>query len=116
MAPKKNLNNTYISPTHPHLNPILIAVFLMTLSAVPTPSFLRPFSTTPPPGFSEPLPPTVAKALRWTQNGLFYLLYGAHSVETLVFMKRLRDHGISFASVAWWKWVVTCFFGGKFCF
>ena len=59
---------------------------------------------------------TALKAATWIQNGLFYILFGAHAIETAMFTKRLKEHGVSVLSLAWWKWVATCFVGGKFCF
>ncbi|KAG9196589.1 hypothetical protein G6011_01710 [Alternaria panax] len=109
MAPK-NLNNTYTPPSNPHLKPIIICGIVMALSAAPTPAMFHPDN------FSSPLPENVATAGRWIQAGLFYSLYGAHAVETAIFMKKLNEHGIEFMSAAWWKWVGTCFVGGQFCF
>jgi hypothetical protein len=34
----------------------------------------------------------------------------------VMFMRRLKEHGVGFLSAAWWKWVGTCFIGGIFCF
>jgi hypothetical protein len=56
------------------------------------------------------------KAATWIQNGLFYFLFGAHAIESAMFTKRLQEHGVSVASLAWWKWMTTCFVGGKFLF
>ncbi|USP79770.1 hypothetical protein yc1106_07044 [Curvularia clavata] len=106
--PSKSLHDTYHPPPHPQLVPILICFVVMFLSALPTPSFLLASST--------PLPQTAAKLLRWTQSFLFYFLYGAHGVETILFTKRLRDHGVTVGSGAWCKWMGTCFVGGMFCF
>lgn len=111
--PPKNLNNTYIAPSSPHLKPIIICGIIMALSAAPTPSILLPSS---PDYATSPIPPTAAKAARWIQAGLFYFLFGAHAVETVMFMKRLGEHGVGVLSGAWWKWVGTCFVGGQFCF
>jgi hypothetical protein len=61
--------------------------------------------------------PSVLKGATWVQNGLFYFLFGAHSIETVIFAyAKLYKHGISFFSLAWWQWMATCFVGGKFCF
>jgi hypothetical protein len=109
MAPK-NLNNTYTPPSNPHLKPIIICGIVMALSAAPTPAMFYPGNP------NSPLPANLATAGRWIQAGLFYFLYGAHAVETLMFMKRLKEHGVGFLSAAWLKWVATCFVGGKFCF
>jgi hypothetical protein len=109
MAPK-NLNNSYTPPSQPHLKPIIICGVIMALCAAPTPAFLKPYNV------NSPLPENVATAGRWIQTGLFYFLYGAHAVETAIFMKRLKEHGVGFMSAAWWKWMGTCFVGGKFCF
>lgn len=56
------------------------------------------------------------KAATWIQNGLFYFLFGAHAIETVMFVAgKLRKHQVPFGMV-WLKWVLTCFVGGKFCF
>jgi hypothetical protein len=91
----KNLHNTYTPPSSPQLKPMIICGVFMAVCALPSPPFLY---------------------LRWLQAALFYILYGAHAVETVVFMKRLNRHGITVGGAAWWKWVGTCFVGGKFCF
>ncbi|KAH8200416.1 hypothetical protein TruAng_005445 [Truncatella angustata] len=47
------------------------------------------------------------------QNGLFYLLFGVHSVECALFaVLRLHKHGVPFFSSLWWKWTTMCFVGG----
>lgn len=60
------------------------------------------------------------KAFKWasyTQNGLFYFLFGAHSIETVLFaFTRLKKHGVPVLSLAWWQWMLACFVGGKFTF
>jgi hypothetical protein len=59
--------------------------------------------------------PTALKAATWIQNGLFYFLFGAHTIETVVFaVAKLRKHRVPFGMV-WLKWIITCFVGGKFC-
>jgi hypothetical protein len=59
--------------------------------------------------------PTALKTATWIQNGLFYFLFGAHAIETVVFaVVKLRKHRVPFGMV-WLKWIVTCFVGGKFC-
>jgi hypothetical protein len=93
--PPKNLNNAYTPPTAPQLTPIIICGIVMALCALPSPGYTH---------------------LRWIQTALFYFLYGAHFIETLIFTQRLSKHGIAFGSAAWMKWVGTCFVGGKFCF
>ncbi|KAL5117230.1 hypothetical protein ACEQ8H_004919 [Pleosporales sp. CAS-2024a] len=60
--------------------------------------------------------PYALKSAVWIQNGLFYLLYGAHAIETAIFSRRLSEHGVSAMSLSWWKWMLTCFVGGKFCY
>ena len=61
--------------------------------------------------------PNAFKAADWIQKGLFYFLFGAHSIETPIFaLKKLAPHGISVLSVAWWQWIATVFAGGVFCF
>jgi hypothetical protein len=101
-----NPKNTYYAPKAPFLRPILICALVMALSS------RREVLDT----ISPYLSPTATKAALWTQNGLFYFLFGAHAIETAIFTKRLNDNGISVASAAWWKWMGTCFVGGKFCF
>ncbi|CAN9388429.1 unnamed protein product [Alternaria alternata] len=96
MAPK-NLRNTYTPPSHPHLKPIIICGVVMALSAAPVPAMFRPGN------FGSPLPENIATAGRWIQAGLFYFLFGAHAVETVMFMTRLKEHGVGFMSAAWWK-------------
>jgi uncharacterized membrane protein len=61
--------------------------------------------------------PTLLKAARWIQTGLFYFLFGAHAIETPLFAwTRLRPQGIQVLSLTWIKWVLSCFIGGKFIF
>lgn len=59
------------------------------------------------------------KAITWATNiqkGLFYFLFGAHSIETVLFaFTRLKNH-VSFLSVAWFQWILACFIGGKYTF
>lgn len=112
MSTPKSLQNTYITPADPYLKPIIICGVIMALSAKK--SFILPGS----PIYDYVLfrSPLAFKAATWIQNGLFYFLYGAHAVETAMFTKKLNEHGVSALSVAWWKWMVTCFIGGKFCF
>lgn len=62
------------------------------------------------------LSPTAAKTATWLQIGTFWFLYGAHTIESAIFAKKLGDQGVSILSAAWWKWMVECFIGGKFCF
>jgi hypothetical protein len=111
-AHPKNLKNTYIAPSHPYLKPILICGAIMALSS--RREVIAPGS----PLYDYVLfrSGTALKAATWIQNGLFYFLFGAHAVETAMFTKRLSDHGVSVASVAWFKWVATCFVGGQFLF
>lgn len=108
----KNLNNKYIAPGHPQLRPIIICGVIMALSA--RREIIAPGS----PLYDYVLmhSPVALKAARWIQNGLFYFLFGAHGIESAMFTKRLNDHGVSVLSLAWWKWMATCFVGGKFLF
>ena len=62
------------------------------------------------------LSPTAAKTATWLQIGTFWFFYGAHTIESAIFAKKLRDHGVSMFSGAFWKWMVECFIGGQFCF
>ncbi|KAL1793129.1 hypothetical protein ACET3X_008111 [Alternaria dauci] len=93
----RNLNNTYTPPSTPHLKPIIICGIVMALCAAPTPAMFRPDNV------DSPLPENAATAGRWIQSGLFYFIYGGHAVETVMFMKRLSQHGVGFMSAAWWK-------------
>jgi len=111
-ARPRNINNTYTTPSAPYLKPIVICGIIMALSA------RREVISPGSPLYDYALSRSVnaLKAAGWIQNGLFYLLFGAHAIETVLFMKKLSAHGVSVASTAWWKWVATCFVGGKFCF
>lgn len=61
--------------------------------------------------------PNAIKAATWIQNGLFYFLFGAHTIELPIFaVARLQRHGVPFLSLVWLQWMVTCFFGGVACF
>jgi hypothetical protein len=58
-------------------------------------------------------PKALANAIR-VQNGLFYVLFGFHSVECVLFaVTRLHRHGVPFLSALWWKWTMMCFVGGS---
>lgn len=93
----------------PHLaKPIVICGLVMVLSAS------RHLSAIHAQMLSNS--PTAAKCALWVQHGVFWFLYGAHTIESAVFAKKLREHGVSLLSVAWWKWMAECFVGGKFCF
>ncbi|KAF2832115.1 hypothetical protein CC86DRAFT_424466 [Ophiobolus disseminans] len=108
----RNLNNTYVPPTAPYLKPIIICGVIMALSTrrevisagSPLYDYLLSRST------------TAIQAATWIQNGLFYILFGAHVIETAMFTRRLEKHGVSAMSGAWCKWMGTCFVGGKICF
>lgn len=108
----KNLNNTYVAPTHPELKPIIICGVIMALSA------RREVISPGSPLYDYILAgsPNALTAARWIQNGLFYLLFVSHGIESVIFAKKLKDHGVSVLSSAWWKWIATCFVGGKFVF
>jgi hypothetical protein len=108
----KNLNNTYVAPSHPYLKPVLICGVIMALSA--RREVISPGS--PLYDFVLSRSGTALKVATWIQNGLFYFLFGAHAIETAMFTKRLNAHGVSVMSLAWWKWMATCFVGGKFVF
>jgi hypothetical protein len=108
----KNLNNTYVAPSHPYIKPILICGVIMALSA--RREVISPGS--PLYDYVLSRSDTALTAGVWIQNGLFYFLFGAHAIETAVFTRRLSAHGVSVASAAWWKWMATCFVGGKFLF
>tara|TARA_R110002003_G_scaffold97_30_gene7977 strand:+ start:5956 stop:6330 length:375 start_codon:yes stop_codon:yes gene_type:complete len=108
----RNLNNTYVAPRHPHLKPIIICGVIMALAA------RREVISPGSPLYDYVLSRSgnAIKAATWIQNGLFYFLFGAHAIETAMFTRRLNDHGVSVFSLAWLKWMATCFVGGKFCF
>jgi hypothetical protein len=108
----KNLNNTYVAPSHPYLKPVLICGVIMALSA--RREVISPGS--PLYDYVLSRSGTALKVAIWIQNGLFYFLFGAHAIETAMFTKRLNTHGVSVMSLAWWKWMATCFVGGKFVF
>jgi hypothetical protein len=112
--PAKNLHNTYHPPTGPYLRPMLICGVIMALSS--TRSVLGPSSPLHTYLVSNNSPSSALRVATWIQSGLFYFLFGAHAVETVMFTRRLREHGVASGTAAWWKWVATCFVGGKFCF
>lgn len=100
-----------LPPSH-LLKPIIVCGVIMALSA--SKSVIAPGSLL----YDNLLhrSPTAIKAAVWIQNGLFYFFYGAHSIESVMMMKKLVDQGVSAFSGTFWKWVVECFIGGKFCF
>jgi hypothetical protein len=103
VAPPKDLRNTYVAPVAPYLRPIIICGIVMAL--VSRREVIAPLAGS-----------SYFRYAKWAQDGLFYFLYGAHAIETAVFTKRLSRHGVSVQSAAWWKWIGTCFVGGKYCF
>ena len=107
------LKNTYIRPHGDLGRKIIICGIVMVLSA-------RQELIAPGSPLYDYVLARSANALRaatWIQNGLFYFLFGAHSIETVIFAyAKLAKHGVSFFSLAWWQWMVTCLVGGKFCF
>ncbi|KAF2133965.1 hypothetical protein P153DRAFT_362993 [Dothidotthia symphoricarpi CBS 119687] len=109
---RKNLHNTYTFPTSPYLKPILISALVMALSS--RHEVISPGS----PLYDHVLSRSAdaLKAATWLQNGVFYVLFGAHAVETAMFAKRLGEHGVDVFSAAWVKWMVTCYAGGMFCY
>jgi len=111
-AHAKNLDNSYVAPGHPQLRPIIICGIIMALSA------RREVISPGSPLYDHVLvhSSSALKTARWIQNALFYFLFGAHAIETAMFTRRLNHHGVSVLSLAWWKWVATCFVGGKFLF
>ena len=107
------LNNTYVRPTGSLGRSIVICGIVMALSA--RKEVISPGS----PLYDSVLfrSPNAMKGATWIQNGLFYFLFGAHSIESVIFAyAKLAKHGVSFFSLAWWQWMATCFVGGKFCF
>lgn len=102
----------YTLPPGRLLKPILVCGVLMALSA-------NKRITSPGSVLYDSLlsrSPTALKATLWIQTGIFWFLYGAHTIESAIFVKKLSDHGVSVLSTAWWKWMAECFVGGKFCF
>ena len=59
------------------------------------------------------------RAITWATNiqkGLFYFLFGAHSIETVLFaFTKLKKH-VKFLSLAWFQWMLACFVGGVYTF
>lgn len=100
-----------LPPTHLS-RPILICGIIMALTA--SKRLAYPGSILH--GQLMSVSPTAAKAALWLQTGIFWFLYGAHTIESAIFAKKLRDHGVSILSATWWKWMAECFIGGKFCF
>ncbi|KAH8731383.1 hypothetical protein GQ44DRAFT_698660 [Phaeosphaeriaceae sp. PMI808] len=111
-SPAFNLNNTFVPPSYPYLKPIVICGIVMALSA--RREMISPGSPLFDYGLAHSS--TALKAATWIQNGVFYFVFIAHAVETAMFTKRLSDHGVSVTSLVWWKWMGTCFVGGKFLF
>ena len=60
--------------------------------------------------------PTALKYAKYVQNGLFYFLFGAHSIETALFAVKLHKAGLTPMQMVWWKWMGLCFCGGIFCY
>lgn len=59
--------------------------------------------------------PTAIKWATYVQAGIFYFLFGAHSIETVYFaFAKLNKHGVPLLSVPWFQWMLSCFVGGKF--
>ena len=58
---------------------------------------------------------SVARHAKTGQDVVFYFLFGAHALETLVFAAtQLSKHGVRITSFAGLSWIVTAFIGGKF--
>lgn len=109
----KNLRNTYIVPKEPYLRPILICAVLMALSS--RREVISPGSPLYNYGLSR-LSANGLKYASWVQNGVFYFLFGAHTIETAMFTRMLAKHGVEVSSLSWWQWMATCFMGGDYCF
>src|SRR5262245_52177808 len=110
MSAKKPL--PYTLPPGPLLKPIIICGVVMALSAN------KRIASPGSPLYDNILSRSsiALKAFVWAQRGIFWFLYGAHTIESLIFIKKLNEQGVSVFSTAWWKWMVECFIGGKFCF
>ncbi|KAI1850893.1 hypothetical protein JX266_003558 [Neoarthrinium moseri] len=58
--------------------------------------------------------PTALKYSIRVQYGLYYFLFGAHTIESVIFAAtRLRKHGVPVFSLLWFKWMLACFIGGQ---
>ncbi|RMZ88049.1 hypothetical protein DV736_g4716, partial [Chaetothyriales sp. CBS 134916] len=106
------LNNTYVRPTGSLGRGIVISAIIMALSA--RKELISPGS--PIYDYLLAQSPEALKIATYIQNGVFYFLFVAHSLEVPLFAyTKLAKHGISLFSLAWWQWAATCFVGGKFC-
>ena len=107
------LNNTYTRPRGNLGRSIVICGIVMALSA--RKEAISPGS--PLYDYALVRSANALKAATWIQKGVFYFLFGAHTIEMPIFAySKLAKHGVSFFSLAWWQWMATCFVGGKFCF
>ncbi|KAF1950761.1 hypothetical protein CC80DRAFT_496662 [Byssothecium circinans] len=104
----------YSLPAGRLLRPIIICAVVMAFSA--RKSLLAPGSFLQENLLSLNSSGTALKAAKWIQTGLFWIVYGAHSVECVILARKLSQHGVSVLSAAWWKWIAECFVGGQFCF
>lgn len=100
---------TYPLPSRGRLVSLSIAALIMLLSS--RKEFIAPGS----PIYDYLLagrPTALTNAIR-VQNGVYYVLFGVHGVECVLFsVIRLHRHGVPFLSAAWWKWMAMCFVGG----
>ncbi|KXJ90865.1 hypothetical protein Micbo1qcDRAFT_225749 [Microdochium bolleyi] len=98
-------------PSRANIRGILASAALMYASA--RPSLLEPGSV-----LHDRLLAGRAQATsvsRWAQLGLFYFLFGAHTLEMLGFAYvRLRRHGVPIFSVLGFKWLLSVFVGGQY--
>jgi len=61
------------------------------------------------------LPASVSQYSTIVQNVVFYFLFGAHAIETIIFAAtKLRKHGVNLLSSNGLRWILTAFVGGKF--
>jgi hypothetical protein len=111
MATKSAKVNTYTFPGGHLGRSIIVTGIIMALSA-------RREVISPGSPLYDYLLAGKPRAITWATNiqkGLFYFLFGAHALETLAFpFVRLQKHGVPAFSVAWIKWMLACFVGGKF--
>lgn len=91
---------------------IVITGITMALSA--RPSLLQPGSLLHD-GILSVSSPQAITAARWVQTGMFWFLFGAHTLEAASFaFLRLRRHGVPILSVLGLKWLAAVFVGGNF--
>ncbi|KAM4060084.1 hypothetical protein HRG_002305 [Hirsutella rhossiliensis] len=53
---------------------------------------------------------------RWLVRSLFLPVVGLHAVESFLFDRKLRRHGVDRWTGLWWLWVSSCFMEGVMAF